>query len=98
MEATLALQALCQSAATSYRGNLTPDALLVFLRTGEVADGNQTQLEYAIEEVPAGLWRKALRPFDAAERAWMRRMIACYASTQKLHLSIDMAAWLAGDD
>ena len=88
------MQALCVSASVSYRGNLTPAALLAFLRSGVVADDCRTQLDYAIEEVPPGMWRKALRGFADGEQAHMRRMISCYAEAQRLHLSVDMADWL----
>ncbi|QTO47446.1 hypothetical protein [Burkholderia latens] len=89
-----AIEALCQSAATSYRGNLTPDALLAFLRRGVVADDCRTQLEYAIEEVPTGMWRKALRDFGDEEQAQMRRMVHRYAEARRLKLTTEMVAWL----
>lgn len=94
MEPTRAMQVLCVSASVSYRGNLTPDALLAFLRSGTVTDDCTTQLDYAIEEVPPGLWRKALRDFGEAEQAQMRRMVSGYAEARRLYLSVEMADWL----
>lgn len=88
------MQALCVSASVSYRGNLTPAALLAFLRSGVVADDCRTQLDYAIEEVPPGLWGKALRDFDQAEQSAMKRAIEGYAAARRLLLSPDMRAWL----
>lgn len=88
------MQALCVSASVSYRGNLTPEALLAFLRSGVVADDCRTQLDYAIEEVPPGMWGKALRAFDAAEQSAMKRTIGGYAAARRLFLSPDMRAWL----
>ena len=98
MEPNIAIQALCRSAATSYRGKLTPDALLAFLRTGVVADDCHTQLEYAIEEVPAGLWRKALGEFSHEEQAQMRVVIAAYAKIRRLYLVPEMVGWLTLHD
>ncbi|MDN7820890.1 hypothetical protein [Burkholderia vietnamiensis] len=89
-----AVQALCISASVSYRGNLTPDVLVAFLRTGMVADDCRTQLDYAIEEVPPGLWRKALREFGDEEQAQMRRMVHRYAEARRLNLTNEMVAWL----
>ena len=89
-----AMRALCGSAAVSYRGSLTPDVLVAFLRTGVVADNCCTQLDYAIEEVPPGLWRKALCDFDDVEQAAMRRMVDRYAEARRLHLTTEMAVWL----
>lgn len=94
MEPSKAMQALCRSASVSYRGNLTPEALLAFLRSGAVTDDSTTQLDYAIEEVPPGLWRKALRDFCEAEQAQMRRMVSGYAEARRLFLSVEMADWL----
>lgn len=91
-----AMRALCVSASVSYRGNLTPQALLTFLRTGEVAEDCRTQLEYAIEEVPPGLWAKALRGLSEEEQSQMRRLVSRYAQGRRLRLSVGMAEWLSG--
>ena len=89
------MQALCQTAATSYRGNLTPEALIVFLRSGVVTDDCRTLLEYAIEEVPPGLWDNALREFEEAEKLAMKRTISAYVSARHLYITEDMSDWLA---
>jgi hypothetical protein len=90
-----AMEALCRSASTSYSGNLTPEALMAFLRSGVVADDCSTQLNYAIEEIPAGLWHKAVRDLHEQDQQTVRRTIATYAQVQRLHLSADMTSWLA---
>ena len=90
-----AMEALCRSAATSYSGNLTPEVLVAFLRSGVVPDDCRVQLGYAIEELPPGLWGKALRGFEEAEKLAMKQTISAYAERQRLYLSTEMSEWLA---
>jgi hypothetical protein len=89
------MEALCQSAATSYSGSLTPAALMVFLRTGVVTHDCSTQLNYAIEELPAALWRKAIQDLHEHDEETVRRTIASYAQAQRLYLNAEMSEWLA---
>ncbi|WP_176316977.1 hypothetical protein [Burkholderia vietnamiensis] len=94
MEANNAMQALCRSAATSYRGSLTPEALLAFMTTGVVDAAAGVLLRYAIEELPAQLWAKALAGYDSNLRATMKQRIEQYAVTHRLHLTSEMLTWL----
>ncbi|PQV42736.1 hypothetical protein [Paraburkholderia sp. BL21I4N1] len=95
MNLSKALSPLCRSAATSYSGSMAPEALLTFLMTGAVDADVGVLLRYAIEELPAPLWAKALADYDLNLRASMMKHIADYAVTQRLYLTPEMREWLS---
>jgi hypothetical protein len=74
---------------------MAPEALLTFLMTGAVDDEIEVLLRYAIEELPAPLWAKAISDYDSNLRASMMKNIADYAVTQRLYLTAEMREWLS---
>ncbi|TES60682.1 transcriptional regulator [Burkholderia cepacia] len=81
-----ALVALCQTAATSYLGEMPPAIMERFLLTGEVPAKWETLVDYAIEESPPMLFEKAIAAYEKPTRKRIRENLQAWAVNHNLNL------------
>lgn len=81
-----ALLALCQTASTSYAGDLPPLIMENFLLTGDVPPRWRTHIDYAVEESPPMLFEKVIAGYDAATRKLIRQKLKEWAARRKLNV------------
>ncbi|OXJ21440.1 hypothetical protein CFB82_41305 [Burkholderia sp. HI2714] len=81
-----ALLALCQTAGTSYLGDIPPAIMERFLLTGDVPPKWETQIDYALEESPPMLFEKAISMYGKPIRKRIRANLQNWAVAHNLNL------------